>query len=278
MVRRNKILLIILAIFIALIAFLSFGFQTSNFNDLIQKKFNDQYKKIKLEFKDTRVSLDIKDFAVKFSLNEPKIYHKGDLTNIYQTNFGVDIISAIKGNYNPKFIEVKFSENSFEKSINLIRDVFLEDNQKSYFDNKVKKGFIKGDLKIYNEDIVKIEFLGSIKDTSLLISNELPELQNINAEIEFKNKELNVNISSGSAAGLNFDKSKISVNETSDSYKASLDLNLNGKFNSLKEFKNLKIAALEDITKNIEKLSFSTAANNKIDLELIKKETLLTPL
>ena len=275
MLKKNKTFLILTIIFISLIAFLSFGFQTSNFNELIQKKFNDQYKKIKLEFKDTRVSLDIKDFAVKFSLNDPKIYHKGDLTNIYQTNFGVDIISAIKGNYNPKFIEVKFSENSFEKSINLIRDVFLEDNQKSYFDNKVKKGFIKGDLKIYNEDIVKIEFLGSIKDTSFIISNELPEFQNINAEIEFKNNELNINISSGSAAGLNFDKSKISVNETSDSYKASLDLNLNGKFNSLKEFKNLKIAALEDITKNIEKLSFSTTANNKIDLEFDKKGNLL---
>jgi hypothetical protein len=275
MLKRNKILLIVLAILISLVAFLSFGFQTSNFNDLIQKRFNDQYKKVKLEFKDIRVSLDIKDFAVKFSLNQPKLYHKGDLTNIYQTNFGVGIFSAIKGNYNPKFIEIKFSENSFEKSINLIRDVFLEDNQKSYFDNKVKKGFIKGDLKIYNEDTVKIEFLGSIKDTSFIISNELPEFQNINADIEYKNNELNINISSGSAAGLNFDKSKISVNESSDSYKASLDLNLTGKFNSLKEFKNLKIEALEDITKNIEKLSFSTTANNKIDVEFDKKGNLL---
>ena len=275
MLKRNKILLILLAIFISLIAFLSFGFQTSNFNDLIQKRFNDQYKKVKLEFKDIRVSLDIKDFAVKFSLNQPKLYHKGDLTNIYQTNFGVGIFSALKGNYNPKFIEIKFSENSFEKSINLIRDVFLEDNQKSYFDNKVKKGFIKGDLKIYNEDIVKIEFLGSIKDTSFIISNELPEFQNINADIEYKNKEININISSGSAAGLNFDKSKIFVNESSDSYKASLDLNLTGKFNSLKEFKNLKVEVLEDITKNIEKLSFSTTANNKIDVEFDKKGNLL---
>ena len=112
MLKRNKILLIVLAILISLVAFLSFGFQTSNFNDLIQKRFNDQYKKVKLEFKDIRVSLDIKDFAVKFSLNQPKLYHKGDLTNIYQTNFGVGIFSAIKGNYNPKFIEIKFSENS----------------------------------------------------------------------------------------------------------------------------------------------------------------------
>lgn len=275
MAKRNKILLIVLAVFIGIIVFLSFGFQTSNFNDLIQKKFNDQYKKVKLEFKDTRVSLDIKDFAVKFSLNQPKLYHKGDLTNIYQTNFGVGIFSAIKGNYNPKFVEVKFSENSFEKSINLIRDVFLEDGQKGYLDNKVKKGFIKGDLKIYNEETLKIEFLGSIKDTSFVISNELPEFQNINADIEYKNNELNINISSGSAAGLNFDKSKIFVTESSDSYKASLDLNLTGKFNSLKEFKNLKIAALEDVTKNIEKLSFSTTATNKIDLEFDKKGNLL---
>ena len=275
MAKRNKILLIVLAVFIGIIIFLSFGFQTSNFNDLIQKKFNDQYKKVKLEFKDTRVSLDIKDFAVKFSLNQPKLYHKGDLTNIYQTNFGVGIFSAIKGNYNPKFVEVKFSENSFEKSINLIRDVFLEDGQKGYLDNKVKKGFIKGDLKIYNEETLKIEFFGSIKDTSFVISNELPEFQNINADIEYKNNELNINISSGSATGLNFDKSKIFVTESSDSYKASLDLNLTGKFNSLKEFKNLKIAALEDVTKNIEKLSFSTTATNKIDLEFDKKGNLL---
>ena len=70
MLKKNKILLIVLAILISLIAFLSFGFQTSNFNDLIQKKFNDQYKKIKLEFKDTRVSLDIKDFAVKFKSSD----------------------------------------------------------------------------------------------------------------------------------------------------------------------------------------------------------------
>ena len=275
MAKRNKILFIVLVVFIGIIAFLSFGFQTSNFNDLIQKKFNDQYKKVKLEFKDTRVSLDIKDFAVKFSLNQPKLYHKGDLTNIYQTNFGVGIFSAIKGNYNPKFVEVKFSENSFEKSINLIRDVFLEDGQKGYLDNKVKKGFIKGDLKIYNEETLKIEFLGSIKDTSFVISNELPEFQNINADIEYKNNELNINISSGSATGLNFDKSKIFVTESSNSYKASLDLNLTGKFNSLKEFKNLKIAALEDVTKNIEKLSFSTTATNKIDLEFDKKGNLL---
>jgi len=275
MAKRNKILLIVLAVFIGIIIFLSFGFHTSNFNDLIQKKFNDQYKKVKLEFKDTRVSLDIKDFAVKFSLNQPKLYHKGDLTNIYQTNFGVGIFSAIKGDYNPKFVEVKFSENSFEKSINLIRDVFLEDGQKGYLDNKVKKGFIKGDLKIYNEETLKIEFLGSIKDTSFVISNELPEFQNINADIEYKNNELNINISSGSATGLNFDKSKIFVTESSDSYKASLDLNLTGKFNSLKEFKNLKIATLEDVTKNIEKLSFSTTATNKIDLEFDKKGNLL---
>ena len=275
MVKRNKILTIALAIFMGIVVFLSFGFHTSNFNDLIQKSFNDKYKKVKLEFKDIRVSLDIKDFAIKFSLNQPKLYHKGDLTNIYQTNFGVGIFSAIKGNYNPKFIEVKFSENSFEKSINLIRDVFLEDSQKGYLDNKVRKGFIKGDLKIYNEDAVKIEFLGSIKDTSFIISNELPEFQNINADIEFKNSELNINILSGSAVGLNFDKSKISIKELSDSYKVSLDLNLTGKFNSLKEFKNLKIAALEDVTKNIEKISFSTVAINKIEVELDKKGNIL---
>ena len=44
MLKRNKILLIVSAILMSLVAFLSFGFQTSNFNDLIQKRFNDLRK------------------------------------------------------------------------------------------------------------------------------------------------------------------------------------------------------------------------------------------
>ncbi len=68
--------------------------------------------------------------------------------------------------------------------------------------------------------------MGSIKDAFFSITNDLPEFQNINANIEFKGSELNVNILSGSAAGLNFDKSKIILNELSDSYKVALDLNL----------------------------------------------------
>jgi hypothetical protein len=46
MLKRNKILLILILIFISLIAFLSFGFQTSNFNELIQKNLMISTKKL----------------------------------------------------------------------------------------------------------------------------------------------------------------------------------------------------------------------------------------
>jgi hypothetical protein len=274
MLKRYKILLLV-GIFSLFAFLLTFGFQTENFNDLIQKRFNEQYKKVKLEFKNVRVSLDIKNFSVKFHLNNPKLYHKGDLTNIYETNFGIGIFSAIKGNYNPKFLQIKFSENSFEKSISLVRDVFLEDSQKSYFDNKIKKGTIQGELKIYNDNALKIEFSGSVKDAYFIVSNDLPQFENINANINYKDNELNVNILSGSTAGLSFDKSKILVSELESGYKAILDVSLSGKFNSIKEFKNLKINNLDNITENIEKLSFSTTANNKIEIEFDKKGNLL---
>ena len=274
MLKKYKILLLV-GIFSLFAFLLTFGFQTENFNDLIQKRFNEQYKKVKLEFKNVRVSLDIKNFSVKFHLNNPKLYHKGDLTNIYETNFGIGIFSAIKGNYNPKFLQIKFSENSFEKSISLVRDVFLEDSQKSYFDNKIKKGTIQGELKIYNDNALKIEFSGSVKDAYFIVSNDLPQFENINANINYKDNELNVNILSGSTAGLSFDKSKILVSELESGYKAILDVSLAGKFNSIKEFKNLKINNLDNITENIEKLSFSTTANNKIEIEFDKKGNLL---
>jgi len=274
MLKKYKILLLV-GIFSLFAFLLTFGFQTENFNDLIQKRFNEQYKKVKLEFKNVRVSLDIKNFSVKFHLNNPKLYHKGDLTNIYETNFGIGIFSAIKGNYNPKFLQIKFSENSFDKSISLVRDVFLEDSQKSYFDNKIKKGTIQGELKIYNDNALKIEFSGSVKDAYFIVSNDLPQFENINANINYKDNELNVNILSGSTAGLSFDKSKILVSELESGYKAILDVSLSGKFNSIKEFKNLKINNLDNIIENIEKLSFSTTANNKIEIEFDKKGNLL---
>ena len=274
MLKKYKILLLV-GIFSLFTFLLTFGFQTENFNDLIQKRFNEQYKKVKLEFKNVRVSLDIKNFSVKFHLNNPKLYHKGDLTNIYETNFGIGIFSAIKGNYNPKFLQIKFSENSFDKSISLVRDVFLEDSQRGYFDNKIKKGTIQGELKIYNDNALKIEFSGSVKDAYFIVSNELPQFENINANINYKDNELNVNILSGSTAGLSFDKSKILVSELESGYKAILDVSLAGKFNSIKEFKNLKINNLDNITENIEKLSFSTTANNKIEIEFDKKGNLL---
>ena len=274
MLKKYKILLLV-GIFSLFAFLLTFGFQTENFNDLIQKRFNEQYKKVKLEFKNVRVSLDIKNFSVKFHLNNPKLYHKGDLTNIYETNFGIGIFSAIKGNYNPKFLQIKFSENSFEKSISLVRDVFLEDSQRGYLDNKIKKGTIQGELKIYNDNALKIEFSGSVKDAYFIVSNDLPQFENINANINYKDNELNVNILSGSTAGLSFDKSKILVSELESGYKAILDVSLAGKFNSIKEFKNLKINNLDNITENIEKLSFSTTANNKIEIEFDKKGNLL---
>jgi len=274
MLKKYKILLLV-GIFSLFAFLLTFGFQTENFNDLIQKRFNEQYKKVKLEFKNVRVSLDIKNFSVKFHLNNPKLYHKGDLTNIYETNFGIGIFSAIKGNYNPKFLQIKFSENSFDKSISLVRDVFLEDSQKSYFDNKIKKGTIQGELKIYNDNALKIEFSGSVKDAYFIVSNDLPQFENINANINYKDNELNVNILSGSTAGLSFDKSKILVSELESGYKAILDVSLSGKFNSIKEFKNLKINNQDNIIENIEKISFSTTANNKIEIEFDKKGNLL---
>ena len=46
MAKRNKILLIVLVVFIGIIAFLSFGFQTSNFNDLIQKSLTISTRKL----------------------------------------------------------------------------------------------------------------------------------------------------------------------------------------------------------------------------------------
>jgi hypothetical protein len=67
----KKIIYIFFFFVISLLIFFSVlihGVSTSSFNVLIQNQFENNFKKLKLEFNDVKINYDIKNFVLKFSI------------------------------------------------------------------------------------------------------------------------------------------------------------------------------------------------------------------
>jgi len=273
----KKIIYIIFFFFILSLIFFSvliYGVRTSSFNVLIQNQFENNFKKLKLEFNDVKINYDIKNFVLKFSIHEPKLYHGKNLTNINQANFGFGLFSILKKDYNPTFIEVGFKENSIENMVFLIKDVFLQD-KKYFFDEKIKKGTIEGKLQIFNHDRLSANFNGFVKDTTFRLSKDTPEFDQVTAKIDIKKNDYVIEFLSGRIFGLNVDKSKINIKNIDNIYKAEISLLLKGKFNSLSELRLLRIKAIEDFTKKLDQLSLDLTSSNNLQLDINKDGNIL---
>lgn len=273
----KKIIYIIFFFVISLLIFFSvliYGVSTSSFNVLIQNQFENNFKKLKLEFNDVKINYDIKNFVLKFSILEPKLYHGKNLTNINQANFGFGLFSVLKKDYNPTFIEVGFKENSIENTVFLIKDVFIQD-KKYFFDEKIKKGTIEGKLQIFNDDRLSVNFNGFVKDATFRLSKDTPEFEQVTAKIDIKKNDYVIEFLSGKIFGLNVDKSKINIKNIDNIYKTDLSLLLTGKFNSLSELRLLKIKAIEDFTKNFDQFSLDVSSSNILQLDINKDGNIL---
>ena len=74
---RFFFLLLLIALFF--IGYLSFaGFKTDKFNKLIKSKANKVHEYVQLDFKDTKIYLNIKDFKLEVKLQNPKILIKNN--------------------------------------------------------------------------------------------------------------------------------------------------------------------------------------------------------
>ena len=238
----NKIFSILfLFIFLTLISLIIvlsvFGIETNSFNNVISKKINQTNNKINLELTAIRFKLDIKEISLFLETKNSQISYRNILVPTEKIKVYMDFLSLIKANPKIKKINLNVSKLDIEQ-LKKISVTFKPSNFTSFLNNKIKKGQLNTELKIYldNDNLLEnFTASGSVKNLKAEISKDI-DIEKTNfdfftdkTDILFKNisseggpfkildGDLKIDISKEISLRSNF-KTKLKLNKQSQKY------------------------------------------------------------
>ena len=107
-----KFFLIVLAIFVSGIIFLSyFGLETNKFDNLIKNKANEINQNVKLEFYKTKIHLNLSELNLVVKLQKPKVFIKKNEINLSKLDLFLSLKSFFSSDFLLKRAEVAFIRN-----------------------------------------------------------------------------------------------------------------------------------------------------------------------
>ena len=259
-----RILTLISIIIILLIVYLSyFGIVTDKFDNLIKKKANEVNRFVKLDFKKTKIHLNLSALKLLVKLQQPKVLLKKNEINLSK----VDLVISIKSFYTSDFIlqkaTVTFKNNNI-KDISKITNLYLPKIINKQLNKIFVKGTLDGDFIIlFNKDgsVNKNHiFHGKILNADIKINKDY-EFKDFTADLEFgdslaKDDDiLRIFIKNASLLNLKLLDSIIDIkfNGNKKSIRSTLHTKGNIKFSAIKNISKLlklKINAFEDIELN----------------------------
>ena len=233
-------------IIIALTFLSTIGFETNKFNKIIKEQANRVNKNIKIDFKKTKLYLNLKELNLVIKLKNSKIVINEKKINLSKLDLFLNINALFNSNFLLNRAELSFVENDIQ-DITKITNIFLP----RIINNQVKKIFLKGKLQgnffiPFNNDgsINKnYGFSGKISNATInlkkdfLIKNLTAEINHNKANKSYKYKVL---IKDANVYDINFAGSTInfSPNETDSEINALL--HTSGSLN-LERFKKLSL-------------------------------------
>ena len=245
------LIFLLIFIFVSSIGFLStVGYETDNFNSLLEKKITSNFPNSKIELKKIKVKIDLKNLGFFITTSKPKIFYFDNNIYLKKINAYIDFRSILVGK--PKINTVNIASNDIEvKKIKNIIKYIKPSNFKQFFLNKVDKGKINFnlDLNLKNNQITDYEINGFVK-------NFYTKFRNINFENasfiyvikenggEIDNIRTFVNgfqINSGNIKYENKDSLKINGKINSELYLSKDHLKNLFKNKTLENFKNLEV-------------------------------------
>ena len=251
---------------ILLLIYLSyFGIKTNKFDNLIKKKANEVSEYIKLEFKETNIHINLKEFNIIVRLQNPKILIKNDEIILSKLDLFLPLKSFFSSDFILKRSEVAFIKNDI-KDLTKVTNIFLPKIINKQLNKIFSKGKIEGEFIIpFNPDgsIAKdYGFSGKLSDAQINLTKEF-SIKNLTTEIiHKKNKENNnfeIIIKKGSVYNIKLANSYINIirekNKTNITSLISTTGNLS--FNQVKKISSI----LKVSTKNIKDI------NGQIDLK-----------
>ncbi len=233
-----------------IIIILSYGITTKKFNNNIKIQIEKNVPNSKAYFKYASISLDLLSFALKIKIINPIIEIDKQNINIKSLAIYTDIKSSIQKEYLLHKIEIVFNENKFSK---------LEKTQlinKALFLNNIKflEGSIKGKLEIgkLKNKKSKIAFNGDIIKTSVVLYEDIPPVNDLNAKVKFKNEDLFLENLSAVFRGFAINAENINYNINERKVDGSINLvgDLNGAVNLdgiSKKYLNFNLSNLQNL-------------------------------
>ena len=233
-----RLSILFLVILVSLLIYLSyFGINTSKFNSLIKNEANKVNQYVKLEFKNTKIYLNPKEFNITLKLQDPKILIKNNEVVLYKINLFLPLKSFITSDFILKRAEVAFVKNDIKDLIK-ISNIFLP----KIITKRFNKVFVKG--KLYGEFIIPFDtdgkigknysFSGKISDSLINITKEL-SIKNLTTQIKhikhYQSDQFKVIIEKGSVYELDLSESIININRNENETQIKSSLITNGDLN-----------------------------------------------
>ena len=250
---------IVLITIIFIIIFLSyFGLETNKFNDLIKNKANEVNQYVRLEFKKTKIHLNLKELNLIVRLQNPKILIKNNEIDLSKLDLFLSLKSFFSSDFLLKRAEVAFVRNDI-KDLTKITEIFIPKIINKQLNKIFAKGTIEGNFLIPFETDGNIgddyEFSGKISDASINLAKEF-SIKNLTTKIENikdnNSKNFEIIFEKGSINDLELADTIINIKRLKKETKIDSLLRTKGKLNFLQIKKlvslfNLDISAFKEI-------------------------------
>jgi len=252
-----------------------FGIKTDKFDALIKNKVNTTNPYVKLEFKKTKIYLNLTELNLNVKLQKPRILIKKNEISLSKLDLFLSLKSYFTSDFLLKRTEVAFAENDI-KDLTKITNIFLP----KYINKRLNKIFRKGNLE--GEFIIPFEsdgsigkdyiFTGKISKAIIKLTNQF-SIQNLTTLINHvKNVDgdvIQLTVLSGSIYDLQLANSTINLKSKKGETKIESSLQTNGKF----VFSQIKkISSLFGLNiNNLKNINGSANLKTNIDFKLDKK-------
>ena len=272
-----RFFLILLFSLILIIGYLSFfGLETEKFDNLIKEKANEVNQSVKLEFKNTKIHINIRELDLAVKLQNPKIIIKNNEVILSKIDLFLPLRSFVTSDFILKKAEIAFLRNDI-KDLEKVSRIFVPKFISKRINKIFTKGELNGELTIPFGQDGKIskdyKFVANLLKANVNISSDF-KIKNLSTEIKYFNKSghdktINLFVNKGSILNLDLSQSSFDVNFDNGEKIIKSKIKTTGST----EYKDIKkIALLFGFNlSNIKSIEFNSNLETLINLKLNDK-------
>ena len=192
----KKILSSLLILFLSFILYISFfGINTDNFNQRIEKKFEENYPGIKIKLNDIKILLNISKISVDIKTDKPLILSGKEKIKLKNISTTYDLKSFFKREFAIKNLYLDSEKNEIKEIVKLIRS-YKDSAQLLIADKLIQGGNTDISIKLNFDENGQLlndnyEILANISDLSIELLNK-QKIEKVSANIKYLQNRIEI--------------------------------------------------------------------------------------